>query len=76
MLCSIVIFREGELATPGALFWAMSLLTLRVSLTVALSGKGDEVSASYMDVSVIIHTHTCRTIVYNNDAFIYVGNGM
>jgi len=38
--------------------------------------KGDEVRASYMDVSGIIHTHTCRTIVYNNDAFIYVGNGM
>jgi len=35
--------------------------------------KGDEVSASYM---VVIHTHTCRTIVYNNGAFIYVGNGM
>jgi len=38
--------------------------------------KGDEVRASYMDASGVIHTHTCRTIVYNNDAFIYVGNGM
>jgi len=38
-LCSIVIFREGELATPGTLFWALSLLTYRVSLTTALSIK-------------------------------------
>jgi len=29
-----------------------------------------------VDIIDIIHTYTCRTIVYNYDAFIYVGNGM
>ncbi|KAH8251988.1 hypothetical protein KR032_001790, partial [Drosophila birchii] len=38
--------------------------------------KGNEMRASYMDVSAIIHTYTCRTIVYNYDAFIYVSNWM
>ncbi|KAH8241143.1 hypothetical protein KR038_006288, partial [Drosophila bunnanda] len=43
---------------------------------VDISGKGNEMRASYMDVSAIIHTHTCRTIDYNYDAFIYVSNWM
>ncbi|KAH8373129.1 hypothetical protein KR200_001975, partial [Drosophila serrata] len=38
--------------------------------------KGNEMRASYMNVSAIIHTYTCRTIVYNYDAFIYVSNWM
>jgi len=65
---------------PASYSWGPFLGHVIVDITGFINRgtlkKGDEVSASYMDVSVIIHTHTCRTIVYNNYAIIYVGNGM
>jgi len=73
----MVTFKEGELATPGALFWAVSWLTNRVSLTVPLSVKVMRyVHTPYMDISAIVHTHGSRAVVYNDNPIVDVSNGM
>ncbi|KAH8393203.1 hypothetical protein KR200_002088, partial [Drosophila serrata] len=37
--------------------------------------EGDEECSFQVDVSAVVHTHTSRAIVYDEDSFIHVGDG-
>ncbi|KAH8375699.1 hypothetical protein KR200_008595, partial [Drosophila serrata] len=37
--------------------------------------EGDEVGSSQADVSAVVHTHTSRTIIYDDDSLIHVSDG-
>jgi len=38
--------------------------------------EGDEVGTLYVDVSAIVHTHTKRAIIYNDNSIVNVSDGM
>ncbi|KAH8241149.1 hypothetical protein KR032_009440, partial [Drosophila birchii] len=73
-----VVLHSNIQGVRSGYFWDPFLGSVIVDISGFVNhgalNKGNKMRASYMDVSVIIHTYTCRTIVYNYVAFIYVSN--